>query len=129
MFICSPSDVSIISFNVFVLFSFGDVTYWIGLSFNADEGKFKWCDKSYSPYRNWCAGEPQVDVATGKTCVAYVNEGVDNGCFKVQECGQPNFVLCVPKYCPAKSNIHAAVSIIRQQLTDSRNHCSSCGKH
>ena len=103
--------------------------FWIGLSFNADEGKFEWCDKSYSPYRNWCVGEPQVDVATDKTCVAYVNEGVDNGCFKVQECDQNLMGLCVPKDCPAKSHIHNAISVVKKELTDANNRCTSCRKH
>ena len=61
------------------------------MKYNVTEQKYKWCGGSTSSYRNWCTGEPLLDIASNKICVAMkVNrvsdKSIGRGCLKVFDC-------------------------------------------
>ena len=69
------------------------------MRYDTTERKFKWCSGSKTTYRNWCTGEPQVDPASNKLCVAMKVDRVDGssiarGCLKVFDCNAPIPYLC-----------------------------------
>ena len=73
---------------------------WTGLMWSVSEQKFKWCGATTSSYRNWCTGEPQVDPANNKLCVAMKVDRVSGGssiargCLKVFDCSTELAYLC-----------------------------------
>ena len=69
------------------------------MRYDRGKNKFKWCSRSTSSYRNWCTGEPQVDKANNKLCVAMKVNRVDSsniarGCLKVFDCNATFPFLC-----------------------------------
>lgn len=71
---------------------------WTGLRYDTNERKFKWCSGSTTSYRNWCTGEPQVDEANNKLCVAMevdrISSSIGRGCLKLIDCNKKLPYLC-----------------------------------
>ena len=67
---------------------------------NTSQKKFKWCGATTSSYRNMCTGQPQVDPAGNKLCVAMKvdrvrgGSSIARGCLKVFDCNTPLPYLC-----------------------------------
>ena len=90
-----------------------------------DEGKLTWCSQEYSPYRNWCAGQPTV--TEDKQCVAFnFNEDGDTGCLSVENCEDELFSVCQPKRCDAKNEILQMVNVIMKAQRSITAKCTSC---
>ena len=84
---------------LFLFFSDTLDNIWTGLRFSVLDQKFKWCGETTSSYRKWCTGEPQVDPANNKLCVAMkvdrVNDkSIGRGCLKVFDCNTALPYLC-----------------------------------
>ena len=83
--------------------------------------KFKWCGDTTSSYRNWCSGEPQVDPASNKLCVAMkVNRvsggsSIARGCLEVFDCSTPFPYLC-HRRCSNYAFMEKALNIVNDLI-------------
>jgi len=66
---------------------------WIGLSDEAEEGKFKWVSGSPASFGNWLAGQPD-DANHGEDCATLT---LGDGKWNDADCGTPLPYLCEPK--------------------------------
>ena len=94
---------------------------WTGLRYDTNEGKFKWCSGATTTYRNWCTGEPQVDPANNKLCVAMKVDRVSGGssiargCLKVFDCNATLPYLC-HRRCSNYAIMDTAANLIENVL-------------
>ena len=88
---------------------------------SVSDQKFKWCGATTSSYRNWCTGEPQVDVNSNKLCVAMKVDRVSGGasiargCLKVFSCDTELPYLC-HRRCSNYAFMDSAVDSINRAL-------------
>ena len=93
------------------------------------DGKFEWCDETYSPYRSWCPGQPIVDEAMDITCVAYLfDSNGQNGCFQVEDCAAELPIYCQKERCDEKSKILEMLNVHNKATKSVSANCKSCLK-
>ena len=101
---------------------------WTGLSYSTVKGKFAWCGKSISPFRKWCAGEPNIDTARNQTCVAIrIKSGEAVGCLKVMDCGLKLTYICHVR-CIAFDTMRIELEAVEDMVSNVNSQCHSCMK-